>query len=31
MHQETFRYSEDFNLELGGELKGFELSYSTLG
>jgi homoserine O-acetyltransferase len=31
MHQETFIYSEDFNLELGGELKGFELSYSTLG
>lgn len=31
MHQETFRYTEDFNLELGGKLKGFELSYSTLG
>ncbi len=31
MHQEVFRYSEDFDLELGGRLRGFELSYSTLG
>ena len=31
MHQETFKYSEEFNLELGGTLEGFELGYSTLG
>ncbi len=31
MHQGLFRYSEDLQLELGGKLKGFELSYSTLG
>ncbi len=31
MRQETFRYSEDFNLELGGRLRGFDLCYATLG
>ena len=31
MHQESFIYSADFNLELGGTLSGFELGYSTLG
>lgn len=31
MRQETFKYSSDFNLELGGTLNGFELGYSTMG
>ena len=31
MHQHSFRYPKEFDLELGGQLKGFELSYSTLG
>lgn len=31
MHQKIFRYSKEYDLELGGKLNGFELSYSTLG
>ena len=31
MHQKIFRYSKEYDLELGGKLDGFELSYSTLG
>ena len=31
MQQHSFRYAQEFDLELGGKLPGFELSYSTLG
>lgn len=31
MEQGLFRYTETLELELGGQLKGFELHYSTLG
>ncbi|GJM28507.1 MAG: homoserine O-acetyltransferase [Cyclobacteriaceae bacterium] len=31
MQQQLFRYSGEFNLELGGKLSGFELSYSAMG
>jgi len=31
MYQELFRYTEKLELELGGQLNGFELHYTTLG
>jgi len=31
MRQQVFRYTRDLDLELGGKLSGFELSYSTMG
>ena len=31
MHQELFRYTEQFDLELGGQFSGFELHYTTMG
>lgn len=31
MQRQLFRYSKEFNLELGGKLNGFELGYSTMG
>jgi homoserine O-acetyltransferase len=31
MEQGLFRYTDKLELELGGQIKGFELHYSTLG
>ena len=31
MHNHSFSYPKEFDLELGGKLNGFQLSYSTLG
>ena len=31
VQQHTFHYNQNFNLEAGGSLPGFQLQYSTLG